>query len=226
MKLLDILTGMAVPKVCEVCGRDLVEGENFLCLHCLAEVRDKLTFADDARLERLPRTAPIKRVVSWIPYTHEHPLCVLIRRGKYENRPELIARLSAMYAKMLVAEGGTDGVELLVPVGMYWLKRIRRGYNQAEIIADTIGAEAGIMVEKRLKACRSHRSQTRGSADVRAENVRGIFRPVEPGSLAGLHIGVVDDVLTTGATLSEAINSLVPGNPESISVFTLAITSH
>ena len=226
MKILDVLTGMALPRVCEVCGRELVEGEDFLCLHCRAGMRATLILDAGACVSRLPRAARVEQVVSLLPYSHTHPLCVLIRKGKYNGRPDLIEGLARIYAEMLVAERALEGVDVLMPVGMHWLKRMRRGYNQAEVIARTVGGMAGIEVGRAVRARRWHGPQARNTATARMENVRGMFAPVYAQSLAGLHVAIVDDILTTGATMSEAIRAVMPGMPKAISVLTLAITNN
>lgn len=215
---------MAAPAVCEVCGRELVDGEDMVCLHCRASVRDTLYDARDARIERLPYKAPVARVVSWLPYTHDSSFSTLLRRGKYDDRPDLVKGLASMYASMLMAEDALAGVDVLTPVAMHWWKRMRRGYNQARIIADTVGEAAGINVAELLMAGRPHRSQARSSGIERAENIRGIFSIAGGADVAGKHVGIVDDILTTGATLSEAIDALLPAGPSAISVYTLAIT--
>ncbi len=224
MKIIDVITGMALPKICDMCGRELVAGEESLCLHCMAELRGSLMFSESARAERLPFKAPVARVVSWIPYVHDSPVCALIRRGKYEGRPDLIEKLSSIYASMLVGEGALEGVDVLLPVGMHWWKRMRRGYNQADIVARTVGRVGGLPVSDAIRAARPHMTQTRRSAAGRAENVSGMFRVAGGERFNGLHVGVVDDILTTGATLSEAIGELLPFSPSAISVYTLAMT--
>ncbi len=158
-------------------------------------------------------------------FPHSSPLRA-DTKGKYNNRPDLIEGLARIYAEMLVAERALEGVDMLMPVGMHWFKRMRRGYNQAEVIARTVGGMAGIEVGRAVRARRWHGPQARNTATARMENVRGMFAPVDAQSLAGLHVAIVDDILTTGATMSEAIRAVMPGMPKAISVLTLAITNN
>lgn len=222
MSLLDTILGAMLPRVCASCGRELVDGEELVCLHCLGQMGEWIGDRQEMRLQRLPRTAPIARVASWLAYTNEGVCGRLIRHGKYDGRPEIIRRLSQMYAAWLDERRLLDDVDVMVAVPMHWLKRMRRGYNQAEIIAMTLAADAGVKYDNLLKVTRSHRSQTHRSAQGRADNVRGMFALRGGAVVHGLHVGIVDDILTTGATLSEAIGVLADAGARAVSVYTLA----
>lgn len=222
MRLLDVIIGMVAPRLCEACGRELLDGEQTLCMHCVAGLPLCMMSRDDLRAARLPRTVPVNNVYPWLTYTNENAVCSLIREGKYHNRPELIKGLAQMYAHSLLQENALNGVNLLVPVPMYWWKRMRRGYNQADIIAKTIAVESGVNMSRCLKAKRDHRSQTQHSRQGRLHNVRGLMEMRAGAEIAGLHVGIVDDILTTGATVSEAAEVLVQAGAGAVSVFTLA----
>lgn len=222
MRLLDVIIGMIAPRLCEVCGRELIDGEQTLCMHCVADLPMCMMSRDDLRASRLPRTLPVDKVCPWLTYTNENAVCSLIREGKYHNRPELIKGLARMYAHSLLQENALNGVDLLVPVPMHWWKRMRRGYNQADIIATTIAEETGIQMSRCVRAKRGHRSQTQHSRQGRLRNVRGLMEMHAGAEIAGLHVGIVDDILTTGATVSEVAEVLVHAGAGAISIFTLA----
>lgn len=224
MRLLDIITGFAVPPVCELCRRQLAPGETWICAHCLADLPLCLADRSDMRLTRLPRTAPIASVDTLLTYAHDNAAGALIRAGKYGDRPELMSRLGRLLAENMVARGSLSGVEAIVPVPMHWWKRLRRGYNQAELIARELSRATGIPVQSLLRATRGHKSQTRRTGHERLYNVEGTFEAINPEAVAGRHVAVVDDILTTGATLSEAVRALCEGEPRAISVVTLAAT--
>lgn len=222
MKLLDVVIGLIAPRLCEACGRDLIDGEQTLCMHCVSELPICMMSRDDLRASRLPRTLPVDRVCPWLTYTNENAVCSLIREGKYHNRPELIKGLARMYAHSLKQEDALNGVDILVPVPMHWWKRMRRGYNQADIIAETIAEETAIEVSRCVRAKRGHRSQTQHSRHGRLHNVKGLMEICAGTEIGGLHVGIVDDILTTGATVSEAAKVLVQAGAGAVSVFTLA----
>ncbi len=220
--LLNLLT----PKLCEICGCELIAGEKTLCTACLAGITPtNLHRIDNNALRtRLPRHAPIKTVGAFAFYTHDAPIATLIRRAKYNNRPDIARRLAQIYVRELLADGAMQGIDLLQPVPMHWLKRLRRGFNQSQIIARSMSEESGIQLVDTLRATKGHKSQTRQNAIARTTNVSGTFALHNAEAINGKHIAIIDDILTTGATLSESIKMLLPANPSSISVFTLAAT--
>ena len=220
--LLNILT----PKICELCGCELIAGERTICTACLTSISPTGLHreADNALRARLPRTAPIATVGAFAFYTHDAPIATLIRRAKYNNRPDIVERLARIYTQQLIADKAFSDIDLLQAVPMHRLKRLRRGYNQAQVIAATISKESGIPTADALRAIKGHKSQTKQIAAERINNVNGIFALTKPEQIHNRHIAIIDDILTTGATLSEAVNVLMQAEPAKISIFTLAST--
>ena len=217
---------MFIANLCRLCGRELVVGERCICLHCSTAAPLWSGSNDDLRAHRFPRNAPIDGVWPWLAYSNADPMCSLIRRGKFDDRPELIEELGHRYGRWLTDSGHLAGITAIVPVPMHWWKRLLRGYNQAVLIADAISDETGIEVVEALKAVRGHAQQSRKKGLARAANVAGIFalrrnHGLEPGE----RVAVVDDILTTGSTLSEAIETLKGADPSGITVLALAATS-
>lgn len=220
-RLIDIIAGLILPRQCEICGRDLLHGENILCMHCLAALPPCLEPEADLRASRITRHAPVARVATWLSYTHHNAAAIIIRRGKYNGRPDIFATLGKILAGRLIETGMLHGVDALIPVPMHWFKRMRRGYNQAEIIAQAISAATGIPVlHSAVTATRSTPQHAGSSPRARADNARRRFRATR--SLQGMHIAIVDDILTTGATISGMIQALAPCRPHAISIITLA----
>ncbi len=113
-----------------------------------------------------------------------------------------------LFARMLAARireaSYLEDVDLIVPVPLHWSRKWSRGYNQAAVIASELSAELGVPCdESLLQRSRRTRTQTKLGVEQKGENVRGAFR-VRPGGYTGaLHILLVDDVFTTGSTMSE-----------------------
>lgn len=126
----------------------------------------------------------------------------------------------------LISGGFFNGIDMVVPVPLHFTKKLSRGYNQCDHIAAAITEATGIESRSILKCRKKHSSQTHRNAFQRWMNVRDTYGIAsEAGELNGRHILVVDDVITTGATLlscCEAIHSAYP--LAKISVLSLAIT--
>ena len=215
------------PKVCEVCGRSLTRGEDLMCLHCYIDIPRTNLHIDTFNTihQRLAGRVPIDRASGYFYYYRESDYTRLIHRAKYNNRPIIIQQLTRKYVSEIKSSGFFDDVDLILPVPMHWLKKLRRGYNQSEVLAETLSSITGIKMGDNLKARRGHQSQTRKNRYERWENSKDIYKVVNADELIGKHILVVDDVITTGATIlacCEAINYQSPTTR--ISVLSLGVT--
>lgn len=216
-----------MPARCQACGRALVDGEDILCMHCVAGMTSGDAFgpADNSALRsRFADTLPIVRIAAMDAYTRDNAVARLIKTGKYDDNPARIIALARIWAGRLVETGCLDGVDALQPVPMHMARRLDRGYNQAGLIAREISRLSHVPVIDCLRAPRAHRSQAGLSAAERRANASGFFRLVSGADVAGRHIALVDDVITTGATLGDAAACLAGAGAGGISIFALAAT--
>lgn len=214
-----------MPERCIVCGRTLVTGERLICLHCnVAMPRTRYHLSRFNHIhERLMGESRVERAAAWFHYARKSPYTNIILQAKYNDRPEVASEAAAMYAAEIKSDGFFDGIDLILPVPMHRFKELRRGYNQAELIASGLSRVTGIPVGDNLKARRGHNTQTRRGSYDRYVNVAGLFEVVHADELAGRHVLIVDDVMTTGSTTlacCEAVRAAVPD--ATISVLTLA----
>jgi ComF family protein len=151
----------------------------------------------------------------------------LIRLLKFDDRLELAPPLAARAHTFLARRRpGLPPVDLIVPVPLPALRRLRRGYNQAAEVARALGRLTGLPVEARgLARRRLGRPQTGLPATRRAANVRGAFRPRHAPRLVGRSVLLLDDVWTTGATLRECARALRRGGARRVVAFSLARVS-
>jgi len=115
---------------------------------------------------------------------------------------EVFAEVAAtVFAGGIVAQLGQEQFDYVIPVPLHWWRRWRRGYNQAEVFACALANASGMSIDSRsLRRVRATPYQTRSAPSARWGNVRGAFR-VRGQRLRGKSVLVVDDVMTTGATL-------------------------
>ena len=196
-----------------------------MCLDCLY----KLPKIEKIHLSELEKVFwgrfDVERVTAYFYYQKESPYNRLLHKMKYGSHPEVGMRLALMAAEQLSKEGFFDGIDAIVPLPLSKKKRRQRGYNQCDYIADGISQATGIPV---LKDCvvrnKSNETQTHKTRDERWRNVEGIFSLANPELIEGKHILLVDDILTTGATLTNCAIAIKSGCNCRISVFTLAYT--
>lgn len=194
---------IAFPRVCAMCGRTLTVGEDVLCLHCRSTlpVTDMHLTSPNALEERLLGSVPLERAVAYCHYDRGAPYARLVQYAKYNSRPAVLRWLAQRYAVTLQATGFFDDIDVIMPVPMHYFKKMRRGYNQAEWVARGVGDVTGLPVVSNLVAVRGHDTQTHRSSYARWENAQSLFRVERPGEIDGKHVLLVDDVITTGATI-------------------------
>ncbi|MBO4571106.1 MAG: ComF family protein [Bacteroidales bacterium] len=207
------------PRVCPVCGEKLEVEEPFLCGKCLEDIPFTWTWAwpENPVEERMWKRVGIVAGASLFFYRKEGGYGELVRKIKYGGDAALGRWLGRELGRRMAGSGRFSEVQAVVPVPLHPLRRWRRGYNQAEIIAQGIAAGlGGLKVEKHLLRRRKYtRTQTKLTTEGRSANVKDAFA-VNPRTAARLsregilNILVVDDVLTSGATLSEAVKPLLP----------------
>lgn len=226
MHLLDHLVDFLFPPRCHVCGSALAPHERFACSHCLSGLprsgyhRTPMNPME----ERFAGRFPFERATGHFIYTRDSALAILVQDMKYRAFPSIGDMLGSLVATELFSTGFFHDIDLIVPVPMHWLKQARRGYNQAERIARGISAVAGMPVEAALKAVRPHKTQTSKTLAQRLGNTAGLFAPARPDSIKGRHVLLVDDVCTTGSTLSSAAEALWTASPARLSMLTVAVT--
>ena len=168
---------------------------------------------------------PVERAGAFFYYTRNSPFSGLIRSAKYRSRPSIARYLGASYAKEIKPDGFFDDIDAVVPMPLHILKFAKRGYNQSEAICKGISDVTSLELRPDLLSVRRHATQTRKSAIQRLKNVEDKFHCAADASIEGAHLLVVDDVITTGATMLAALTALRRSNPlTKVSVLVLGCT--
>lgn len=215
------------PSTCACCGEVLVRGERQICLNCLTSLTHTLYSGhDNNHTERLltGRIPAFANATSLLVFHHGNTVQKLIHAMKFHKNSELCLFMGRQLGLELLHSARFDDIDLLVPVPLHWRRRLQRGYNQSELLCRGI---AEVMNrEVNTKAFVRHRytsQQSLTSAAEREQNVEGAFRVKHPEQLEGRHILLVDDVLTTGATLVSCCDALGQVKDIRISIATLSI---
>lgn len=176
-------------------------------------------------VERLFREQiPLVRATSFFYYEKGGRFNELIFQLKYKNNPKVGEVIGRHMAGEMLPSGFFEGIDMLIPVPLHPNKLKRRGYNQCEWIAQGISHVTGIpVITSHLERTKDTDTQTRKSASARWENVEGIFSLQDPSFFSGKHILIIDDVLTTGATILACASAFCDVENIRISIFTLAV---
>ncbi len=224
-KIFNALTDAVWPRCCAVCGNTLVEGEEGLCISCMTRLPRTCLHRNDFNIihQRLGSHVPLHKAMAWFWYYRGSAETAVIIDAKYHDRPTLIRSAAAFYTTELQADGcdPSSFADVVVPTPMHWRKRAVRGYNQTEWLAEGISRACGLPVANCLRATRTHRSQTRLNATERMQNLQDSIELTRPQAIEGRRVLLVDDIITTGATMRAALKALATGCPASVSILAL-----
>lgn len=214
------------PPTCMICGTMLVAGEEHVCSACrLALPRISLSSFEQNRIcERMAGRLPFERAAAGFHYEKESYIQILFEAFKYGGQRQLAAYLGHLAGRKLAEQGFFKGMDVIVPVPLHRKKMRQRGYNQSDYIARGLSEESGLPVETAvLKRMRFNSTQTRKNKWERLENVAELFSVCHPERIRGKHLLLVDDVMTSGATLESCGKVLMEAGETSLSFFALAL---
>lgn len=214
--------GVFYPNFCQICATDLNVNEQHVCLSCSYD----LPYIEQNKnaLQKLEKRfwgrVNVENVFSLLNYQRGNQTQLLLHELKYKNKTKLGYYLGNLLGTVIPEDKNLD---LILPVPLHPKKQRKRGFNQSTVIANGIAQHVGVpVVEKHLVRNAFNQSQTKFSKYDRWENVRQIFSVKNPTALEGRHVLLVDDVLTTGATLEACVQELLKIKNCSVSIATLA----
>lgn len=224
MNLRRAIKDTLFPGGCHICGAPLMRGEKFVCTACLSEIPRSRFYAepDNMMIQRFLPDLRLRRCASLFLYSHGSPLSELVQDFKYRDFPSLAEWLGRVMGRELLPTGYLSDIDAIVPVPMFGLKSLLRGYNQVDMLAAGLGKECDVPVSKCIEAVKPHATQTRKDPGQRLRNVSGVFAMSGRVPMPKGHLLLLDDICTTGATLSEAAHTLQAAGAEAISILTLA----
>lgn len=220
------MVGLFFPDYCAGCGNPLQRQEISICLHCILKLpRTHMHDELDNHVERLfwGRTN-VASATAFLRMPRHGVVHRLIHELKYRDNEAVGEYLGKLFAQDLLDSHRMTKFDLVVPVPLHPAKERWRGYNQSLSIAR--GMAEGLQTEVNKKALIRHaysESQTRKSRFKRWQNVHGLFAVAREQEVKNKHVLLVDDVITTGATLEACANALLQVNGVTVSVAALAL---
>lgn len=226
MSLWNDLWKLFFPSCCLICGKRLLGGEEHLCCRCLSGLpRTRMHLQKENEVEKcLWGKIPFERATAYWYYTKGGDVRKLLFELKYYGNVRLGRFLGRCVARELLPSGFFADVDGIVPVPLHPRKLKERGYNQSSLLAEGISAITHIpLYEGMLIRKRYTETQTRKGNYERWLNVEDMFECISCEGFRGKHVLLIDDVLTTGATLVACADALKQIPDLRISVLTLAL---
>jgi len=212
------------PKLCEGCNKPLLMQEYVLCIgceSCLSYTHYHVVKNNETTL-RIAGRFPFSYATSLAYFNEETLLQHLLHRLKYKNRKNIGSYLGKLLGKAIHTSGWKPDV--IVPVPLYKKKEQKRGYNQSQLIAEGIHEILQIPVLKNaVTRVRPTETQTDKSRLQRVENVKDAFKIIDKKDLEARHVLLIDDVLTTGATIEACADALLSVKNVKLSIATIGI---
>ncbi len=231
LQALGLSRELVFPRVCAVCCRapcDVLGEPCAACAREMAELPDPRCPACGGALDSV--LACCGECLEHGARAWDHAVSVydfgglpreIIHRFKYGGQIALAPLLARRMARNW-ERFGLGMPDAIVPVPLHWLRELSRGYNQAELLARQMGKELQAPVRRQLRRARWTRQQARLPLAERRRNVTAVFVARRRAAGDGQHVLLVDDVMTTGATLGEAAAALKQAGAGRVSVITVA----
>lgn len=213
------------PENCLTCNQILSKTEQQLCVHCQYELPETNDFKDknNELYQKLAVYFPLEFAASYLVFTKLGKTQKILHALKYNNNPEIGEIIGQWYGDILYSNGFENQFDLIVPVPLHPKKLKTRGYNQSAAFGK--GLAKGLKIEQEengLIRQKNTDTQTKKTKMERFQNVSDIFEVLDKDIIKGKKILLVDDVITTGATIGECLKVLHQCSPVSLSVVTIA----
>ena len=228
LRFLDDCTSLVYPRLCLAClKKQPASKKEVICTHCNYYLPKTHFHLDKENnfTERFWGRIQLHTGAAIFQFSKGSGVQKMLHNLKYKGQKELGIQLGKQYGKELKKIEHFKDVDCIVPVPLHPSKRYERGYNQSEIFADGLS-------EEMKKECIAHglartihsKALAKQSRADRLLHITNAFRLQQPERLRGKHILLVDDVLTTGATLEACATKLLQLNNVRVSMATIAIT--
>ena len=224
----ESLLQLVFPHICAGCGSDLLNEESQLCIRCLTALPEtNFNLHANNPMEKIFwGRLPLASATAQFYFTKESLIQHLMHQLKYKGNKELGLQLGRLMGSGFKETNRFNGIDALIPLPLYPKKEKRRGFNQATILCDGISEILNIPVFKNTIIRTQHTdTQTKKGRMERWQNIEGKFELLNPASIENKHILLVDDVVTTGATLEACGSILMQAENLMLSIATLCFAS-
>lgn len=226
LNILNDFFSLVYPNYCLACRGSLIKGEDIVCTGCLLDM-PKTNYQkthNNPLLERLSLRMPLQHAFAYYHFKKGSKAQELLHSLKYHNHPEIGIKLGKVLGQELVSAGHSNSFDLIVPVPLHASRRRVRGYNQSEEFAKGLSEVLKIpytdnFVKRKVKT----QTQTRKSKLNRWQNVSEVFEVKNVDQIMNKRVLLVDDVVTTGATLEACATPLLNSGCSQLSIACIAV---
>lgn len=205
------LISLLFPNLCCACGLQLYRGETHFCTGCMNNLpyTDHHTDPQNKAAKKLWGRIHFNAAMAMLHFKKGSRVQNIIHHLKYGNNSGIGIKLGMMMAERLQTAAAFGHIDLIIPVPLHKKRERIRGYNQSKSIAEGIAAVLGVPVNHTtLIRKMDTESQTNKNRFGRYENMKDVFKIMDECALRGKHVLLVDDVITTGATIESCANEL------------------
>ena len=226
-KITEPVINLFFPKVCVSCNALLLPDENLICHHCQSDL--PITYFglnnNNPLFDRLSTIVNIEAAGSLLSFEKSVVVKELVHQLKYQNQQDIGKFMGKLLTDQIKGEVDLLLIDYIIPVPLHPKKQSKRGYNQMTIFGKTLENELEITYnEQILFKTVNNPSQTTKTAAQRRQNVTDVYKVQNPEQYTNKHFLIIDDVMTTGATIEACAETLLQQiEGAKVSVLTMAV---
>lgn len=225
-RLLDLIS----PRLCVVCGDRLAVSEETLCSKCylhLPRTNFNRNLYENVMAKLFWGQIAIEKATALFYYEPHAETANILYELKYKNHPEIGVVMGRMMAKELMSSGLFDDIDAIVPMPLAKKRERERGYNQSLELAKGVSEVTGLSIANQIvRRTKFMGSQTQRGRWERNENVENVFELINDNDICGKHLLLIDDVVTTGATIVACAKEMQKASHVKISVLALGFAKN
>jgi ComF family protein len=215
------------PHVCSGCGSDVIDTNHQLCLRCLSQLpkTDFFAKAGNPVEEKFYGRLPIYQAGAAFFFTKNSLIENIIYELKYKGNKDIGKYLGKSVGRYLQESKRFTNVDVIIPMPLNVRRLKKRGYNQSSMLAEGISSVCNIAVDNKAVIRKINtETQTHSGRIARLENMQNVFAVADPEAIQNKHVLLVDDVITTGASLEACGAEILKIPGVTLSIATLAYT--
>lgn len=225
---IDSVTHLFFPHICAACGSDIISQQQLLCLTCTEKLplTNYHAYPDNPVEKTFWGRIPLIYASSYLYFSKDSIVQQLMHQFKYKGNQDIGTYFGKKMGAAFQTATRLQKPDFLVPLPLHPSREKKRGYNQAGILCDGMSEAMNIPVLRQAVTRKTHtETQTHKNRASRWQNMDGRFWIGDPSILENKHVMLVDDVITTGATLEACGQELLKAKGLLLSIATLAYTS-